>query len=121
MKKQVAQRKSLFDDPADKIEELTGIIKMDIQAIKRKLQSMEALSNSQTGASQQSIEHSGMVVGTLSDNLRDTTMQFAQILELRTEVRHSNILTILINLTFFTTKKNTNLILFIKKATYLQC
>lgn len=83
----MAQSKSLFDDPADKIEELTGIIKMDIQAIRKKIQTMDQLANSQGRQNSQSASHSGVVMETLSGNLGETTLQFTKILELRTEVR----------------------------------
>jgi len=82
----VAQSKSLFDDPADKIEELTGIIKMDIQAIRKKLKTMESMVHSQGRQSAQSATHSDVVMETLTGNLGQTTMQFTKILELRTEV-----------------------------------
>lgn len=81
----LAQSKSLFDDPADKIEELTGIIKMDIQAIRGKLQKMEAMVAAQGRQSDQSATHSGVVVDTLTGNLGATALQFTKILELRTE------------------------------------
>ena len=83
----VAQSKSLFDDPADKIEELTGIIKLDIQAIRKKIQNMEALVASQGRQNDQTSTHSGVVVETLNSNLGQTALQFTKILELRTEVR----------------------------------
>jgi hypothetical protein len=83
----VAQSKSLFDDPADKIEELTGIIKLDIQAIRKKIQGMDALVASQGRQNEQTSTHSGVVMETLAGNLGQTTMQFSKILEMRTEVR----------------------------------
>lgn len=83
----MAQSKSLFDDPADKIEELTGIIKMDIQAIRKKLQAMDQMVASQGRQNSQSATHSGVVMDTLNGNLGETTLQFTKILEMRTEVR----------------------------------
>lgn len=85
-KNQVAQSKSLFDDPADKIEELTGIIKMDIEAIRKKLQTMNTMVATQGRQSEQSATHSGVVMETLTGNLGETTLQFTKILEMRTEV-----------------------------------
>ena len=87
--KKVAQSKSLFDDPADKIEELTGIIKLDIQAIRKKLQNMESMVVAQGRQNEQTSTHSGVVIDTLANNLGATAMQFTKILELRTEVRPS--------------------------------
>jgi syntaxin 5 len=81
----LAQSKSLFDDPADKIEELTGIIKLDIQAIRKKLQNMESMVVAQGRQNEQTSTHSGVVIDTLANNLGATAMQFTKILELRTE------------------------------------
>jgi hypothetical protein len=59
---------------------------MDIQAIRGKLQKMEAMVAAQGRQSDQSATHSGMVMDTLTGNLGETALQFTKILELRTEV-----------------------------------
>lgn len=88
----VAKSRSLFDDPAEKIEELTSIIKEDINSIKSKIAALQSLAASQRRQhpNEQSHTHSGTIIDSLSDQLMTTTKQFQKVLEIRTEVRCSS-------------------------------
>lgn len=81
----VAKSNSLFDDPADKIEELTGIIKLDIQNIRKKIDDLQRLSDSFRG-NKHTTTHNVNIIDTLKLGLSDTTDNFAKVLEVRTEV-----------------------------------
>lgn len=82
----LAKSNSLFDDPADKIEELTGIIKLDIQNIRKKIDDLQNLSNSFNGSQNKHTKnHNVNIIDTLRVGLSDTTDNFAKVLEVRTE------------------------------------
>lgn len=82
----MAKSQSLFDDPADKIEELTGIIKLDIQNIRKKIEDLQILSDTYRHRNKQSSDHNVKIIDALKSGLTDTTDQFAKVLEVRTEV-----------------------------------
>jgi len=81
----VAKSTAIFDDQSSsKIEELTNIIKQDIQGIRVRIEALQHLVESQQGTSQSS-KHSGAIITTLNNSLKDTTDQFRRALEIRTE------------------------------------
>jgi hypothetical protein len=86
----VSKSRSLFDDPAERIEELTAIVKQDIQHIRGKIEALHTLMGSQRYQTAQMSEHSGTVIQTLNNNLMQATERFRKVLEVRTEVRHRN-------------------------------
>ncbi len=81
----MASRKSLFDDPAEEINELTFVVKQDIQNLNSALERLAEVrrggragdSNAQTEA------HSGSVVDVLKGRLMDTTKVFKDVLQTR--------------------------------------
>jgi len=79
----LAKRKSLFDDPAVEIQELTAIINQDIKNLNNQIttlqQGQQAKNNKQTQT------HSVTIVDSLKSQLRTTTKDFSEVLELRTE------------------------------------
>eukprot|EP00276_Gloeochaete_wittrockiana_P004704 CAMPEP_0184659600 /NCGR_PEP_ID=MMETSP0308-20130426/30319_1 /TAXON_ID=38269 /ORGANISM="Gloeochaete witrockiana, Strain SAG 46.84" /LENGTH=290 /DNA_ID=CAMNT_0027099547 /DNA_START=186 /DNA_END=1055 /DNA_ORIENTATION=+ len=84
---QLAQKKSLFDDPAAEIHELTVRIKQDITSLSNQITSLQqhikdkyaSLSNKQSEA------HSQTVLEALKANLNATTKDFKDVVQLRTE------------------------------------
>ncbi|EGG23396.1 t-SNARE family protein [Cavenderia fasciculata] len=80
----LAKKNSIFNDPSADIEQLTFIIKQDIQNLNREITQLSQISkgskqNKQTG------EHSETIVGFLNLKLANTTKEFKDILEVRTE------------------------------------
>lgn len=89
----VAKRKTLFDDRPVEISELTYIIKRDIASLNgqiAKLQPLASASGSGSSAStamrgKQAEEHCQNVLVMLQGKLATTSMQFKDILEIRTQ------------------------------------
>eukprot|EP01122_Echinamoeba_exundans_P005515 TRINITY_DN1566_c0_g1_i1.p1 TRINITY_DN1566_c0_g1~~TRINITY_DN1566_c0_g1_i1.p1 ORF type:complete len:294 (+),score=67.57 TRINITY_DN1566_c0_g1_i1:332-1213(+) len=81
----LSKSRSLFDDPAERIEELTAIVKQDIQHIRGKIEALHTLMGSQRYQTAQMSEHSGTVIQTLNNNLMQATERFRKVLEVRTE------------------------------------
>jgi len=82
----LAKRKSLFDDKSVQIQELTFIIKEDINALNKdiaRLQNSARGNQSQNGKHMQS-HSSGVVVG-LQSKLASMSNEFKQVLKVRTE------------------------------------
>ncbi|KAM3919182.1 syntaxin-5 [Leptodactylus fuscus] len=82
----LAKRKSLFDDKAVEIEELTYIIKQDINSLNQQiaqLQSFVRARGSQSGRHLQT--HSNTVVVSLQSKLASMSNDFKSVLEVRTE------------------------------------
>ncbi|XP_053544838.1 syntaxin-5 isoform X2 [Bombina bombina] len=82
----LAKRKSLFDDKAVEIEELTYIIKQDIGSLNQQiaqLQSFVRARGSQSGRHLQT--HSNTVVVSLQSKLASMSNDFKSVLEVRTE------------------------------------
>jgi syntaxin 5 len=82
---QLAKRTSMFDDPAQEINELTGIIKQDIQALNSNLTDLQRLSAKSREDNKQSADHSSTVVDNLRTRLKDATMEFKEVLTVRTD------------------------------------
>ncbi|XP_061461560.1 syntaxin-5 [Rhineura floridana] len=82
----LAKRKSLFDDKAVEIEELTYIIKQDINSLNKQiaqLQEFVKAKGSQSGRHMQT--HSNTVVVSLQSKLASMSNDFKSVLEVRTE------------------------------------
>jgi len=80
----LAKKKSLFDDPAIEISELTSIINQDIKNINNQILTLQASSNS-SKRNKHLQKHSETVVDSLKSKLRHTTKDFSDVLEIRTE------------------------------------
>lgn len=83
----VAKRKSLFDDRPAEIQELTYIIKGDINALNQQIACLQELSKSQrrsTNAKHLNSHSSNMVLA-LQSKLANMSTDFKQVLEVRTE------------------------------------
>lgn len=79
----LAKKNSLFDNPTVEIEELTFIIKQDIQNLNRQITLLKELSIK--GSNKQGDTHSKTVINYLNFKLADTTKGFKDILQVRTE------------------------------------
>uniref|UniRef100_T1JGD8 t-SNARE coiled-coil homology domain-containing protein n=1 Tax=Strigamia maritima TaxID=126957 RepID=T1JGD8_STRMM len=86
----LARKKSLFDDKPLEIQELTYIIKQDINSLNKQISQLQELVRSrhqQNGKHMQS--HSNSVVVSLQSKLALMSNEFKQVLEVRTEnLRH---------------------------------
>lgn len=83
---QLAKRTSVFDDPAEEINELTSLIKQDIQALNQAISELQQFSSSQqVSANRQSADHSRSVVDSLRARLKDATKDFKDVLTNRTQ------------------------------------
>jgi len=81
---QLAQSQSLFQDPTVEINELTHIIKQDIQTINSKLASLQgAMAAAKAGSAKQHASHSTSVVDSLKFKLLDATKAFQEVLHTR--------------------------------------
>lgn len=80
---QLAKRTSMFDDPAQEINELATIVKHDIQALNQSITDLQTYLGN-TG-NKQSADHSSHVVDSLRSRLKDTTKEFKDVLTLRTD------------------------------------
>lgn len=80
---QLAKRTSMFDDPAEQINELSNIIKQDIQALNQAISDL--LTFSAGGSNKQSSDHSHTVIDNLRTRLKDATHEFKEVLTLRTD------------------------------------
>ncbi|GIL42089.1 hypothetical protein Vafri_131 [Volvox africanus] len=85
---QLAKRTSAFDDPAQEVDDLTGIIKQDIQGLNNSIADLQRLSARGRGddrANKQVADHSHTVVDNLRTRLKDTTATFRDVLTTRTD------------------------------------
>lgn len=82
---QLARRKTLFDDRPVEISELTYIIKHDIAGLNRQLAELQQYSSSRSSRPNRADEHRGNVVTMLQSTLANTTTNFQEILEVRTQ------------------------------------
>ena len=82
---QLAQSRSLFEDPTAEINELTHIIKQDITALNGKLTGLQshAKSVATSGAGKQRTAHSSSVVDSLKERLLEATKEFQDVLHTR--------------------------------------
>jgi len=88
----LAKMKTIFNDPAAEIEELTSIIKQNIQNLNKDIVSLREISkggNSNGGYNNsnnnQKSAHSDTVITYLNSKLASTTKDFKEVLQIRTE------------------------------------
>jgi syntaxin 5 len=84
----LAKKNSIFDNPTVEIEELTYIIKQDIQNLNRQITTLKDIAQIPQGkasSANQGLTHSKTVIGYLNYKLADTTKGFKDILQVRTE------------------------------------
>lgn len=82
----LAKRKSLFDDKAVEIEELTYIIKQDINSLNKQIAQLQDLIRSHGAPSGRHIQtHSNTIVVSLQSKLASMSNDFKSVLEVRTE------------------------------------
>lgn len=91
----LARRKTIFDDRPEEIQELTFIIKEDMNCLNRQIGQLQKIAKQQTesasssasgsGHRHQVSSHSSSVVVQLQSRLAAMTSDFKQVLEVRTE------------------------------------
>lgn len=82
----LAKRKSLFDDKSVEIEELTYIIKQDINNLNKQIAQLQDLVRSRSGQNGRHIQtHSNTIVVSLQSKLASMSNDFKSVLEVRTE------------------------------------
>lgn len=81
----LVSKKSLFDDPAAEINELTFVVKQDIQNLNAKLESLQELRTHGKSArgNAQTEAHTGSIVDNLKGKLMDATKSFKEVLQTR--------------------------------------
>ncbi|TVY41419.1 Integral membrane protein [Lachnellula subtilissima] len=82
---QLAKRKTLFDDRPVEINELTFIIKQDLSSLNQQISSLQTLSRAQHPKADQEGEHNRNVVFMLQGKLTDVSVNFKDVLEVRTQ------------------------------------
>jgi len=85
---QLAKRKTLFDDKPVEIAELTYVIKQDLGALNANISALQNVSranSSKPGAVNQEGEHNKNVVVLLQGKLADVSVNFKEVLEVRTK------------------------------------
>ncbi|XP_076904080.1 syntaxin-32-like isoform X1 [Bidens hawaiensis] len=88
LRKLVAKRTSVFDDPMVEIQELTAVIKQDITALNAAVVDLQLVCNSQNESdniSSDTTTHSTTVVDNLKNRLMGATKEFKEVLTMRTE------------------------------------
>ena len=81
----MAKRKTLFDDRPVEINELTFIIKQDLSSLNQQISSLQTLTRVQNPKADQEGEHNKNVVFLLQGKLTDVSMNFKDVLEVRTK------------------------------------
>lgn len=82
----LAKRKSLFDDKPVEIQELTYIIKEDINSLNKQIAQLQEIAKVQHGHNgRQKQSHSNSVVVALQSKLANMSNDFKSVLEVRTE------------------------------------
>lgn len=83
----MAKKKSLFDDRPQEIQELTYIIKGDLNALNQQIAKLQDISKDQrrTTNGKHLVSHSSNMVLALQSKLASMSTDFKQILEVRTE------------------------------------
>jgi syntaxin 5 len=82
----LAKRKSLFDDKSEEIQQLTLVVKQDINVLNRQIGQLQELSRGNRGHDGRHLQtHSNAVVVSLQSHLATMSSQFKSVLEVRTE------------------------------------
>lgn len=86
----VAKRKSLFNDKPTEIQELTYIIKEDLNSLNQQIAKLQQVGKHQrdviSSGHQHLLSHSSSVVLALQSKLASMSTEFKNVLEVRTEV-----------------------------------
>ena len=82
----VAQRRSLFDDPAEEINEMTAIIKQSITHLNTEVNDLKSRSADAAASNTQTKQHSAGVVNSLHATLKKTTSEFMRVVKARRQV-----------------------------------
>ena len=82
---QLAKRTSMFDDPAQEINELTRVLKQDIQGLNIQIADLQNMHGSGADGNKQSANHTHTVVDNLRLRLKDTTKEFQEALTIRND------------------------------------
>uniref|UniRef100_A0A672SXF1 Syntaxin-5-like n=1 Tax=Sinocyclocheilus grahami TaxID=75366 RepID=A0A672SXF1_SINGR len=83
----LAKRKSLFDDKAAEIDELTYIVKQDINSLNKQIAGLQELVRSRSGQNGRHLQtHSNTIVVSLQSKLASMSSDFKSVLEVRTEL-----------------------------------
>jgi syntaxin 5 len=82
----VAKKKSIFDDRPAEVQELTYIIKGDLNSLNQQIGRLQDISKSQRKTSgKHLLSHSSNMVMALQTKLANMSTNFQQVLEVRTE------------------------------------
>ncbi|KAG9265847.1 syntaxin 5A, like [Astyanax mexicanus] len=82
----LAKRKSLFDDKAAEIDELTYIVKQDINNLNKQIAQLQELVRSKNSQNSRHLQtHSNTIVVSLQSKLASMSSDFKSVLEVRTE------------------------------------
>jgi syntaxin 5 len=81
----LTRKKSLFDDRPVEIQDLTYIIKQDINSLNKQIAKLQEFTRARQEASQHAKKHSSSVVVSLQSKLANMSKNFKQVLETRTE------------------------------------
>lgn len=82
---QLAKRTSMFDDPAQEINELTKVLKQDILGLNVQIADLQNMHGSGADGNKQSANHTHTVVDNLRLRLKDTTKEFQEALTIRND------------------------------------
>lgn len=75
----------MFDDPAQEINELTRVLKQDIQGLNIQIVDLQSMHGSGADGNKQSANHTHTVVDNLRLRLKDTTKEFQEALTIRND------------------------------------
>ena len=76
----------MFEDPGQKIKELTFLVKKDLGTIRKKIDHLDEAVKLKDMPTKQSKHHSETLVGALQGLLHSQSIQFTEALETRTKV-----------------------------------
>ena len=82
---ELAKRKTLFDDRPVEIAELTYVIKQDLAGLNQQIGQLSQIQRAQQGPSREEGEHNKNVVVLLQGKLADVSVNFKEVLEVRTK------------------------------------
>ncbi|CAK7218822.1 Integral membrane protein SED5 [Sporothrix bragantina] len=80
----LAKRKSMFDDKATEVNELTFVVKQNLASLNQQISGLQALTRQQKGKNEEG-EHRKNVVFMLQDRLSGVSVNFKEVLEVRTK------------------------------------
>ncbi|CAK7219480.1 Integral membrane protein SED5 [Sporothrix curviconia] len=80
----LAKRKSMFDDKATEVNELTFVVKQNLASLNQQISGLQALTRQQQGKNEEG-EHRKNVVFLLQDRLTGVSANFKDVLEVRTK------------------------------------